>query len=842
MTPAPLHWAKPGLVVFTIAALSALMSIHLTPDRISLREGERSPREIRATRSVIYVNSVKTAQLQKAAMEGTRPVYDVDLTAAGQARNTVDEIFHQIATERKSLPASPRHSALTARITHLQDNTRARFTRDQLQRLLTMPQPALDALRQVTLRLITEAMEREIRDQADIGRPAEDLNQTRQSVAGAALNALPHGEDAAIVRIIADQALRPNRILNRVATERERQRAANDVPPVLESIVPGERIIAEGELVTREHIDKFTALGLQNPRLELTTGAAVCMLAAAMVMFVAYYISRSMPSLYRDTRRLWLLAVISLLGVFGLKIGATMLGLSFSNGQLGYLGMMSVAAAGMLVSVLIDRHLAVLIVALLAVQSGLIMNHEIRFTVMTLMSSLVGITTVGCVRSRINLLGTTAALAATNTALALLLGMLLGQTRQEIWMGALWAMCAGVFAIFLFWFGVLMLERPFGILTHATLLELGATDRPLLKQLCAVAPGTYAHSMMVGALAEAAAQAIGADALLCRVGGYYHDIGKMKRPDFFVENQRRENVHLRLSPSLSALIITAHVRDGIEMAREHRLPVEIRDIIAQHHGTTLIRYFYHQALADNEGNEEIPPGLEERFRYPGPKPQTRENAIVMLADSVEAAARCLDKPDPERLEALIHSIVRDKIEDGQLDECGLTFRDVRDISHAFLHFLTAMMHGRIDYPQREPRTATGMPMEVVRPDLRPEKVPASTARAMTLSPEEERRMAETGVVSEPDTDMEHIADTGPGSQPRSETAYPFDEPEGFPALSLSRLDLREEQVAAFVPFTENEALHGPDRSELPVTSDTDNPDASGSASPAAGGRETPRRG
>ena len=277
--------------------------------------------------------------------------------------------------------------------------------------------------------------------------------------------------------------------------------------------------------------------------------------------------------------------------------------------------------------------------------------------------------------------------------------------------------------MFLFWFGVLMLERPFGILTRSSLLELSAFDRPLLQQLCAVAPGTYAHSMLVGTLAESGAQAIGADALLCRVGGYYHDIGKMKRPDFFVENQRRGNVHGRLSPSLSALIITAHVRDGVEMSQDQKLPKEIRDIIGQHHGTTLIRYFYHQALADCESLQEVPDGLEERFRYPGPKPQTREAAIVMLADSVEAAARSIDKPSQERLEALIEGIVRDKIDDKQLEESPLTFRDVQKISEAFLHVLTAMMHGRIEYPKEMPRTATGQPMEVLRSDLRPEFPP-----------------------------------------------------------------------------------------------------------------------
>jgi putative nucleotidyltransferase with HDIG domain len=483
-----------------------------------------------------------------------------------------------------------------------------------------------------------------------------------------------------------------------------------------------------------------------------------------MVILVAFKIYRTMPHLWADTRRLALLSLIVLLSVFGLKIGATMLGVQFSSGQLGYLGMSSVAAAGMLVCVLLDVHLAVLIAALLSVQSGLIMNHEIRFTVMTLMGSLVGISCVDKLRRQSNLPQIALVLSATNLGMVLLLGLLMNDSRQELLTGSGWAIGSAVLAIFLFWMGVLLLEKPFGILTHTTLLELSQFDNPLLQQLCAVAPGTYAHSIMVGTLSEAGANAIGANGLLCRVGGYYHDIGKMKRPDFFVENQRKENVHGRLSPSLSALIITAHVRDGLDLAKEHRLPQEIKDIIAQHHGTTLIRYFYHQALMDCGGAEEAPAGLEERFRYPGPLPQNREAAVVMLADTIEAATRTLDKPSPERLEAMIQSLVHDKLDDGQLNECDLTFRDIKNITDAFMHVLRAMMHERIDYPQM-PNNATGTPMEVLRDDLRPEPVAGqlpSLGRAQT--PARLRDLGATNAEPQREEEAQEIAYVYPHSE------------------------------------------------------------------------------
>ncbi len=702
------------------------MSVHLLPDRIALHPGEISDREVMAPRNAYYVSTERTAQAQLAARLATRPVYESDEGAAYGAGKTVQEFFDRIERERMRLvrhtgarPNGLKVMTLTQLADELQPQFGAFYTKEQLRLLLSASPALFDKMHETASRLIAEAEEREIRDYSEAGRHADDLQHVSDDVSDAARDALSSPEYSAIVHSLARQSLRPNRLLSRRKTVAAQDSAARAVSPVSRNIVRGERIIGVGERVTPEHLDKFIALGLLNPHMEPTTGAAICVLSAAMVLLVVFAIRRTLPRLYVDRRRLALLAAIVLLSILGLKVGGTMLGVSFSAGQVGYLGLMSVAAAGMLVSVLLDMHLAVLVVALLAVQSGLIMNHEIRFTVMTLLSSLVGIMSVGNVRRKTNLPATTAALAGTNLCLVWLLGLLLRDPLPELWSGSAWAVGSAVFAVFLYWFGLLVLERPFGILTHTALLELSAFDRPLLKDLCTVAPGTYAHSIMVGTLAEAGAQAVGADALLCRVAGYYHDIGKMKMPDFFIENQRRgDNVHGRLSASLSALIITAHVRDGVQMAQDHRLPAEIRDIIGQHHGTTLISYFYHQALADCGG--ETPIGLEERFRYPGPKPQTRESAVVMMADSVEAATRSLEKPSRERLEAEVARIIQGKIEDHQLDECDLTFRDIKSIADAFLHVLAAMMHSRIAYPVLTPQNATGQPMEVRRPDLNPE--------------------------------------------------------------------------------------------------------------------------
>ncbi len=242
-----------------------------------------------------------------------------------------------------------------------------------------------------------------------------------------------------------------------------------------------------------------------------------------------------------------------------------------------------------------------------------------------------------------------------------------------------------------------MIENTFNVVTEIKLLELANPNNPLLKRLQMEAPGTYHHSIMVGNLAEAAAEELHANSILLRVAAYYHDIGKLSRPQFFKENQiGSKNPHDEITPNLSTLIIINHVKIGLEMAEKAKLPEEIKDLIAQHHGTTLVKYFY----LTMKNNAEDPDSIkEEDFRYPGPKPKTREAGIMMLADSVEAAVRSISDPTVGKVEAMVYKIFKDKIEDGQLDECDITFSDVSRIRKNFLKTFGSIYHERIEYPE-----------------------------------------------------------------------------------------------------------------------------------------------
>jgi hypothetical protein len=434
----------------------------------------------------------------------------------------------------------------------------------------------------------------------------------------------------------------------------------------------------------------------------------VGLLVALMVGFVALYLNRFDPALYRSDSRMALLAILTALCVLGLKIGGMLLGVNLDNLQFGYISLLCITAVTMAITVLLEPYIALIVAALLSVLSTLILGNELQYCLMTYASSLVALISVSALKSRGDVLRAGGILALTNVVLTVLLGEVSSDSAAKIFEGSLWAAVAGMLSVALFSIGVAIFERPFGLCTHLGLLELSDPNRPLLQQFCHECPGSYAHSISVGNLASAAADSIGADSLLCRVAAYYHDIGKLRRAHFFVENQSGDNVHERLNPSLSALIVTAHVKDGVEIAKEAKLPPAIRDLISQHHGTSLIRYFYHRAsegCADNQAG-----ALEHQFRYPGPKPQTREAVIMMLADCVEAASHVLERPTPARVEEFVQKMIDEKLRDKQLEEAPITLQDLASIKATFVRLLCGMLHSRVEYPELpagKPQQANG---------------------------------------------------------------------------------------------------------------------------------------
>ncbi len=651
-----------GLVI----TLSAVGSMPYLPPRVVLREGMVSPYEVIAPRTVEYVDRERTERLREEAASAVRPVYRLDLTATREAEQSVRAAFESILTLRARRPPIV--------LEHL---SRLGLHGPALQAAERLSRPELQRVRETTLALLIRLMREGIRP--------EDLPAVRSRAQGL-VQALPLSEPSrALVGWALNRALRPNLFIDHLQTLRQQEAARATVEPVRERILRGEVIVRRGEVVTAEQMRKLEALGLVSPpfRWEGIAGTSLFMLL--LVGMGAAYLWRFQPEIWADDRRLVLIALLTFVMAAGTRFLATRIS--------GFL--VPVASVTMLLTILLNPQVAVLTGSGLALLTGVVSGNDLRIGVVAYVGSLVGVYAMRRVQHRSDLAYAGLAVAAANVVAVAAVDLVAGTPPVELlgdagW-GALNGLLSGILAV-----GALpYLEELFGLITPIKLLELSNPSHPLLRRLQLEAPGTYHHTVLVANLAEAAAEAVGADALLVRVGTYYHDIGKLRRPAFFVENQLgHTNPHDRLSPSLSALAIAAHVRDGLELARQYRLPKAVAAFISEHHGTSLIRYFYHRALERGEG-----PVDEQTYRYEGPKPQSRETAIVMLADTVEAAARTLTNPTPDRIRELVRQTIRERLEDGQLDECDLTLRDLERIAGVFTRILVGMFHPRVEYPE-----------------------------------------------------------------------------------------------------------------------------------------------
>jgi putative nucleotidyltransferase with HDIG domain len=461
----------------------------------------------------------------------------------------------------------------------------------------------------------------------------------------------------------------------------------------------GELIVASGHQVTEyeERILQEIARreGIGN-RLHAYLG--LCMLILAVLYLFYRDIKRYRPALITDWKKIVLLACLLLMtiilsqsGKFVLSILADKLHLDIMT--IGFV--LPVASGAMLTSLLLDFHLALGFSFIVSILLGILYPGEPFIPVYYFLGSIVSALGVVRCKKRTALLK-----AGALTALVNLLAIVgIDLYRGELWNRGAYDLAAGVLCAIAVSTIVSALlpffETVFDIATDIKLLEFLDPNQPLLKELVYKSPGTYHHSILIGNLAEAAAEAIGENAILARVGAYYHDVGKTHKAEYFIENQRpTENKHDRLMPSMSSLIISSHVKEGVEFARAHHIPSQIIDIIQQHHGTTLITYFYQKA-------KELQPFThiaEEDYRYPGPRPRTKVAAIVMLADAVEAASRTLENPTLDRIQMLTSSVITRFFLDDQLSMCDLTLKDLRVISRSFNLILTGMFHHRIDYP------------------------------------------------------------------------------------------------------------------------------------------------
>lgn len=421
----------------------------------------------------------------------------------------------------------------------------------------------------------------------------------------------------------------------------------------------------------------------------------------SLLMLILYRdIMRYKPSFFKKHTMLLLLGTLLVGTMLTGRLFAYLLtnlskGLEYQALESAFYGI-PIPAGAMLVSLLFDFHAAIMFSFAVSLLTG-IWLHDASFTLYAFVGSITAAFSVIRCKKRSEILKGSGFVIAANvvTILCILLfqgALFTAKGPQSILFGAL----CGISVAAIVSLTLPLIEYFFKVTTDISLLELLDLNQPLMKTLMVSAPGTYHHSVIVGTLAESAAEIVGANPLLARVSAYYHDIGKIKMPDYFVENQSGAvSKHDKLTPHMSSMIIVNHVKEGIELAKEYKLPAPIIDIIAQHHGTMLISYFYQKAR-EREGNGSQP--AEEDYRYPGPKPQSRVAALVMMADGVEAASRVLADPTPARIASLVDRIINHIFLEGQLDECELTLKDIHEIKKRFTYILTGIFHKRVDYP------------------------------------------------------------------------------------------------------------------------------------------------
>lgn len=672
------HLQRIVLIVFLFIAIYSLLVIFSMPARFDFTVGRPSPQTIYASRDVI--DEYTTKQLRDAAADAVPREYDYAPDILENALGKIDHFFETVIdiNNDPDLDSGEKLEALQELFAE----------EDELPAVTVASLITEDAtLKDLHGRInnsLTERLEPGIKED-EVALARSRLNQDIALYPFSAAH-------KRIAEVLVDPLIEHNLHYNAEVTEQNRALARRQIEPVI--VLRNTLIVSEGEPVTEQQLTLLGDLGLiRGQQADYAGYIGLFMLLAIIFVLVGIYMSIFVHEVYSNPPLLLLMGIVIIITLI-FSVAATY----FS----GYL--IPVAMGVILLTVFFGYKLAVIVNLVLAMMVGLITGGDFSFILTALMGGLVSIYAVTRLSQRSDLARAGFYVSLTNATVILASYLFLGNISFDytslvsFGYSLLAGIANGIFSSVVAIGMLPFLENIFGVTTAITLLELSNPNHPLLRELLLRAPGTYYHSMMVSNLSETAAESVRANALLTRVGAYYHDIGKLKRPYFFSENQLSgENPHTRLSPNLSSLIIGAHPKDGLEMGKQYRLPEAILEIIEQHHGNSMISFFYQKAVEN--GNHNVV--TADSFRYEGPKPQTKEAAIIMLADAVEAGVRSLSKPSNNRVETMTRRMIKEKLDDGQLDQCDLTLKELDQISEAFVYIMSGIYHSRIEYPEKD---------------------------------------------------------------------------------------------------------------------------------------------
>jgi putative nucleotidyltransferase with HDIG domain len=694
----------------------------LVPETYDITLNSKSDKDIRAPRQV--VDDKATLQAQEAAANKVGPIYSI---VALRDEDLIDDIFTRIEqlnqddqiTEadkvdiyRRVIPERVDQYVSTFLFLNANNKTSEIYSAGLMAEMERVVLAQKYSIPEETYYKIPRLTPDQLVDMRSVGREvvrkltSESLTQaeTARTKVAELVNAssLSQKTEREIVQELARFAILPNKFFDKKATDDAKVEAKQNTPPVL--IKLGDVVVKAGQVITPNIYEKLNSLGVLKERKTYFPQLGVLLFSVIFTLALYGYGELTAGASLSQKRNNvhWVMMLL----IFALNILLMHL-VALTRSEVwpfvGYLA--PVAMGSMMVTLLIDLHLGLVSSFLFTLLASLILNvdqHIFDFHY-GFVAAVVSFTAVLAIhrasqRSSILKAGVMVSLFGSVAVLALML-VNPEPSRVQLIQSVIFMFASGLLTAVLVIGLMPFFEVTFGILSALKLVELSNPNHPLLRKLLTETPGTYHHSLMVGNLSEAAAESVGANGLLCRVGSFYHDVGKTKRPLYFIENQNASgNPHDKLDPKVSASIIIAHARDGAEMLRTYKLPKPIRDIAEQHHGTTFLKYFYYKAVKQVQEQGGESEWTEDDYRYPGPKAQSKEAAIIGVADAVEAAVRSLNHPTVDQIEDIISKIIKDRLDDNQFNECDLTLKELDKIAETLRETVIGMFHSRIEYP------------------------------------------------------------------------------------------------------------------------------------------------
>lgn len=656
------------LIIFVVIIFS-LALMRFESNKLNIEIGDYASSDIRATRNI--VDEIGTENLKQNVLASTQAKYRISPSIQIDVKDSISKLFDLVRDYKVQTNITNIRKA-----EEIQENLNFEISNDDIINMLRMEYQSLSSFETILIDLSNQIMGAGIKEE-ELEYEKENLSTTFDS-----LNLSDTQRNIGLA--ILTELIKANEFIDELETNRIRENVINSIEDII--IQENEIIVVEGELIDEHKYELIKESGLlkDSNESDLVAKIGIGILAIIGILTFVGYIYFFNYDIINNNR--FLVLIISML----LTIFLSLVLYAISP------FIIPVSIGGLLISILISSTLGIITNIFLALLLGIMLGLDLSFIVMLIIGGTIAILAITYQKQRSNILIGGIIMSSINILLITSFGLIKGLGWSDILIRDLQVFVNGIITTIIVIGSLPLWENLFSILTPIRLLELSNPNQPLLKRLLVEAPGTYHHSLMVGNLSEAAADKIGADSLLVRVGAYYHDIGKLYKPYYFKENQfSMSNPHDLLSPDESARIILGHVTEGLKMAKEYKLPSELCDFIDEHHGTTIVAYFYYKANEDDSSVN------IENYRYYGKKPQSKETALVMLADSVEAAVRSIKEPTNESIEEMVTKVVKGKINDSQLDECDITNKDINIIIKTFINILIGIYHDRVEYPNME---------------------------------------------------------------------------------------------------------------------------------------------